>query len=59
MRLIGNLANRNNYYYTDEHVKEIIGTLEDELRLLKNRFRDEKQIEAFQFTFRAKNRPKE
>lgn len=59
MRLIGNLANRNNYYYTDEHVKEIISALENELRFLKDRFKDEKHLEPFQFTFQAKNASKE
>lgn len=53
IRLIGNLANRNNYDYTDEHVKEIINTLESEIQILKNRFRKEEDKEI-SFKFRKK-----
>ena len=38
MQLIGNLANRNNYDYTEKHVKQIIETLESELKMLKSKF---------------------
>ena len=38
LRLIGNLANRSNYYYEEQDVKKIIGTLQTELRMLKKRF---------------------
>ncbi|MGE6400243.1 hypothetical protein [Bacillus cereus] len=53
IRLIGNLANRNNYDYTDEHVKAIISTLESEIQLLKNKFRKEDNTEI-EFKFRSK-----
>jgi FKBP-type peptidyl-prolyl cis-trans isomerase (trigger factor) len=39
-RLIGNLANRKNYEYTDEHVKKIMSALRTELRHLSQRFED-------------------
>jgi uncharacterized protein YeeX (DUF496 family) len=52
MRLIGNLANKHNYEYTDEHVKQIIDALEDELRLLKSRFKEEKINEKPAFSFK-------
>ena len=38
IRLIGNLSNKSNYSYTEEDVKKIIGTLEKELKNLKQRF---------------------
>lgn len=54
IRLIGNLANRNNYDYTEEHVKEIITTLENELSLLKNKFKNNEDNEV-SFKFKRKN----
>ena len=53
IRLIGNLANRNNYDYTDEHVKEIMNTLESELQILKSRFKKEDDKEI---TFKFRNK---
>lgn len=50
IRLIGNLSNRNNYDYTDEHVKAIISTLESEIQSLKNKFKKEQDPEiSFKF----------
>ncbi|MEH7026148.1 hypothetical protein [Bacillus wiedmannii] len=53
IRLISNLANRNNYDYTDEHVKAIISTLESEIQLLKTKFRKEENTKI-EFKFRSK-----
>lgn len=51
VRLIGNLSNKNNYDYTDKHVKQIIDTLEMELKILKARFKEESinNIPTFSF----------
>ena len=38
LRLIGNLANKNNYSYTEQDAQKIILALESELKLLKTRF---------------------
>ncbi|MER8508214.1 hypothetical protein NKH91_14655 [Mesorhizobium sp. M0894] len=38
IRLIGNLANRNAYDYTDEDVRKIFRVLAKELDLAKSRF---------------------
>lgn len=38
LRLIGNLANTHNYTYTHDDAQRILGTLEQELKLLKGRF---------------------
>jgi hypothetical protein len=52
MRLIGNLSNRHNYSYTDEHVKQILDALEVELRQVKARFRQETSAQTQPFSFR-------
>ncbi|NLD50967.1 MAG: hypothetical protein GX660_27810 [Clostridiaceae bacterium] len=52
MRLVGNLANKNNYDYTDVHVKQIIDALENELRLLKIRFKEGTTSENCTFEFK-------
>ena len=38
LRLIGNLANKSNYNYTEDDVKKITNTLESEIKNLKKRF---------------------
>ena len=52
LRLIANLANRRNYAYTDEHVKQIVDALEVELRLVKAKFRQETAVQSQEFSFR-------
>jgi hypothetical protein len=52
MRLIGNLANRRNYTYTEDHVKQILDALEAELREVKSRFRQETAAQEHGFSFR-------
>ena len=37
-RLVGNLANRRNYAYTDEQIRLILKTVEDEVRALRVKF---------------------
>lgn len=50
IRLIGNLANKNNYEFTDEQAKKIIATLEVEMKSLKNRFKQ--GMESTNYTFK-------
>jgi len=52
LRLIGNLANRGNYEFTDEHVRQVLDALEAELRQLKHRFRQEGTASGRTFSFR-------
>lgn len=40
MRLVGNLFNRNNYSYTEREARQIVRTLEDQLRDVKRRFNE-------------------
>jgi hypothetical protein len=51
IRLIGNLSNRNNYDYTDQHVKQILSTLEEELKILRAKFSevDRDKVSTFKF----------
>ena len=39
IRLIGNLSEKKNYEYTDEHVRQIFDALESEVRSCKGKFR--------------------
>lgn len=49
IRLIGNLANRSNYEYTEEEQAKILAALEVEVKRVKGRFATEtaKKIEKF------------
>lgn len=52
IRLVGNLSNRNNYDYTEAHAKQIIDTLDNEIKILKNKFKDEKESTDTTFSFK-------
>ena len=52
LQLIGNLSNKNNYDYTDKHVKQIIETLENEVKILKNKFTEESKERNTEFKFK-------
>jgi hypothetical protein len=52
MRLVGNLANRRNYMYSEEHVRQILEALEGEMRQLKAKFRQETSTQLETFSFR-------
>jgi len=52
LRLIGNLSNRANYEYSDDHVRQLTEALEAELKQLKNRFRQEGGGAGQTFSFR-------
>lgn len=39
IRLLANLANRNNYSYSEDEVRALFSPLEAELRLAKQKFR--------------------
>ena len=42
LRLLGNCSNKNNYSYTDAQVKKIFSAIENELRLTKSKFDNNK-----------------
>jgi len=54
IRLVGNLSNKNNYDYTDSHVKEIIATLENEILVLKKKFESENGDKDVNFKFKSR-----
>ncbi len=39
LRLVGNLSNRSNYEYTEEEASNMIRAIEEEVSVLKNRFK--------------------
>lgn len=53
LQLIGNLANKNNYDYTDEHVKQIIDILEAEIKVLKHKFTEKNKTHKIEFKFKS------
>jgi hypothetical protein len=38
MRLLGNLSNTNNYAYTEDEVKKLFSTIDEELKYARSRF---------------------
>ena len=52
LRLLGNLANRSNYEYTDAHIQQMLKALKAEMRNLEDRFRrrESNGNTGFQFT---------
>ena len=38
LKLLGNLSNRNNYSYSEEHIKQMFGAIDRELKLTRDRF---------------------
>ncbi len=51
-RLVGNLSNRHNYEYTDDHIRQILEALDAGMRQLKQRFRNEGGGSGETFSFR-------
>ena len=43
LRLLGNTANRNTYYYSDEQVDKIFQTIESRVLEIKGRFKRSKE----------------
>ena len=49
-RLLGNLADRRNYRYSDEQAKIIVKVIEDEIRTLKAKFQQSSEQQSKPFT---------
>ena len=56
LRLIGNLANKGNYDYTDKDVNLIISTLNDEVKALRVRFQTQGRGSEPAFSLRGSRR---
>ena len=52
LRLIGNLANKRNYSYTEKHIKQIISALESEMKDLRNKFQNASSSGQIEFKFK-------
>lgn len=52
LRLVGNLANKGNYSYTEEDVKRIYQAVEGEMKNLKRRFEDSSDDSEMTFKLR-------
>ncbi len=52
LRLVGNLANKRNYSYTDKHFKQVISALESEMKDLRNKFQDDSSSGQIEFKFK-------
>ena len=52
LKLLGNLANKRNYSYTEKHVKQIISTLESEMKDLRNKFQNDNAGGQVEFKFK-------
>lgn len=50
LRLIGNLANRNNYEYTPEELRKMLSVLEAEMKHLRARFQTYTELPSSTFT---------
>ncbi|WP_203641103.1 hypothetical protein [Levilactobacillus andaensis] len=51
IRLLGNLANRNNYEYSDQQVNEMFTAIDKELKQAKKKYDDELGNENKSFSF--------
>ncbi|NJD24471.1 MAG: hypothetical protein FIB06_03595 [Betaproteobacteria bacterium] len=49
IRLVGNLANRNNYSYTDQDGAKICAALESEIKALRAKFSSEDNKQSITF----------
>jgi len=53
IRIIGNLANKSNYSYKEEDIKQILSALKSELDNLKTKFSSNSSSEKYQFRFKT------
>jgi len=49
LRLVGNLANKTNYSYTDEDAKKILNAFDNELKNIRRKFESTSSDEEFVF----------
>ena len=54
IRLIGNLSNKKNYEYTDQHAQQIIDALDAELKGLKLKFKNDESTQGTFMFLRSK-----
>ena len=54
LRLIGNLSDKRNYSFTNDHVREMFDAIESELRVAKNRFKTDTVEGQSEFIFKKR-----
>ena len=47
IQLLGNCSNKSNYEYTDEDVKKIFSSIDEELKAVKVKFKSKKRKDKF------------
>lgn len=52
IRLIGNLSDRRNYEYSEEHVRQIFDAVEAEIRACKAKFKSGETVAPLMFAFK-------
>ncbi len=52
LRLLGNLADRRNYDYSDDQVSTLLSAIDQEVRTLRSRFKAEAGVGLQRFSFR-------
>lgn len=55
LRLLGNLANKSNYSYTENHVDQLLRAVKGAVRELEARFRNKGKSEDKGFKFRLRS----
>lgn len=53
IQIIGNLANKGNYEYTDEDVRAIVNALQKEINDMKSKFKNEGANSAMEFRLKG------
>lgn len=56
INLISNLSNTNNYEYTQDEVRQIIGAIENEIQQCKERFRKQARKKEKKFILNVRNK---
>ena len=54
LRLIGNLSDKRNYSFTNEHIREMFDAIDSELRVAKSRFKTDTIEGHSEFVFKKR-----
>jgi len=58
LRLIGNLSDKRNYSFSNDHVREMFDAIESELRVAKGRFKSDMTEGQSEFVFKKRKTSK-
>jgi hypothetical protein len=58
LRLIGNLSDKRNYNFSNEHIREMFDAIESELRVAKGRFKSDLTEGQSEFVFKKRKTSK-